>query len=380
MVGEIEAFGGLATAGLAASVIDRSEGHAGDAQANCANCDAPLTGNFCANCGQSAHVHRTVGHLVEEFTHGILHVDTKAWRTLPRLIFQPGKLTREYIHGKRARYIAPLALFLFTIFLMFFVFGFIADSIDSNKVMQFDGSPVNVSDAQDNLNEAREELKDAQAELAEAKADPDSPPGLAGTFAGKVAASQAGVMTAEEALKRAKAAPTKVRKAPEKMTWQQRVQEFAKSDDSTVNLGSPELNKRVRHALENPDLALYKVEQKAYKLSFLLVPLSLPFLWLLFPFRRNVNMYDHTVFALYSLSFMSLLVIVFALTMQGPPWLTSITSMLWFAVPLHMFAQLKGTYQLGWLGALWRTFWLLIFSFLSLAIFLIGITVLGLID
>lgn len=380
MVGEIEAFGGMATAGLAASAIDGAGGHAGQSAANCANCDAALTGRFCANCGQSAHVHRTVGHLVEEFTHGILHVDTKAWRTLPRLVFQPGKLTREYIHGKRARYIAPLALFLFTIFLMFFVFGFLADSIDSNKVMQFDGAPVNVAGAQEKLNEAREELKNAQAQLAEAQSDPDAPPGLAGTFSGKVAATQAAVAIAEDSLKRARAAPAKVRKTPEKMTWQQRVQEFAKSDDSTVNLGSPELNKRVRHALENPDLALYKIEQKAYKLSFLLVPMSLPFLWLLFPFRRKVNMYDHTVFALYSLSFMSLLVIAFALTMQGPPWLASITSLLWFAVPLHMFAQLKGAYELGWLGALWRTFWLMIFSFVTLAIFLVGITVLGLID
>ena len=147
-----------------------------------------------------------------------------------------------------------------------------------------------------------------------------------------------------------------------------------------VNLGSKSLNDKVRHALQNPDLVVYKIQQKAYKLSFLLVPLSLPFLWLLFPFRRSVSMYDHTVFALYSLSFMSLLFVTYALATQGPAWPVSLADLLILAIPVHMYAQLKGTYGLGWGGALWRTFWLLIFSGFALSLFAIGIVFVGLID
>ena len=38
-----------------------------------------------------AHLHRTLGHMIEEFLHGILHFDTRAWRTLPLLAWKPGK-------------------------------------------------------------------------------------------------------------------------------------------------------------------------------------------------------------------------------------------------------------------------------------------------
>ena len=48
----------------------------------------------------------------------------------------------------------------------------------------------------------------------------------------------------------------------------------------------------------------------AYKFSWLLIPISVPFLWLLFPFSRRYHLYDHTVFVTYSLSFMMMLVIV----------------------------------------------------------------------
>ena len=35
------------------------------------------------------------------------------------LAFHPGALTRRYIAGERARFVSPLALFLFSVFLMF---------------------------------------------------------------------------------------------------------------------------------------------------------------------------------------------------------------------------------------------------------------------
>ena len=40
----------------------------------------------------------------------------------PELFFHPGRLTRRYIDGERAKFVSPMALFLFTVFLMFAVF------------------------------------------------------------------------------------------------------------------------------------------------------------------------------------------------------------------------------------------------------------------
>ncbi len=60
-------------------------------------------------------------------------------------------------------------------------------------------------------------------------------------------------------------------------------------------------------AKANPGLLLYKLQTNAYKLSWLLIPLSLPFMWLLFPFSRRFKMYDHTVVVTYSIAFMTML-------------------------------------------------------------------------
>ena len=104
MTVDIEAGGALATAGLAAKAIEGESGSKGKKHpATCANCHAPLAGRFCHSCGQAAHVHRSIWHMLEEGLHGVLHFDSKMWRTLPLLVARPGLLTRRYIDGQRAR-------------------------------------------------------------------------------------------------------------------------------------------------------------------------------------------------------------------------------------------------------------------------------------
>ena len=60
-------------------------------------------------------------------------------------------------------------------------------------------------------------------------------------------------------------------------------------------------------AFANPALILYKLQANAYKFAWALIPLSLPFMWLLYPFSRRFHTYDHFVFVTYSISFMLLL-------------------------------------------------------------------------
>ena len=409
MAGEIEAMGAMTTAGLAASTLDGPGSHPARrgaaarpiegevpplhrdehdlAHGACANCGTTLTGNFCAACGQSAHVHRSIGHIFEEFLHGIWHFDSKAWATLPQLVFTPGRLTRDYVYGKRAGYIAPLALFLFSIFLMFFVFGMLGGPDINGALNAAGGEPV--ADARTKVANAKAELSDAQDEIDGAK----SVRGTAlvgGAVAAKIAAKEAELATAQGALAAAQAAPVPADKA--KGRWQDQLADGVRSGQLKINFGSATIDSRIREALLNPDFALYRIEQKAYKLSFLLIPLSLPTLWLLFVFRRDVHTYDHVVFALYSLSFMSLLFVVIALLAKFDP--TSVShkggnadftfghfgGIALFAAPVHMFVQLKGAYRLGWFGALWRTFVLSIASIVTLGLFAAMIVVIGLAD
>src|SRR5690349_22306240 len=80
----------------------------------------------------------------------------------------------------------------------------------------------------------------------------------------------------------------------------------------------------IENARDNPDLVSMRVQDAASKYSWLLIPFSVPFMWLLFPLRRRFNTYDHTVFVTYSLSFMMLLVVVGGLLVEaGMPGLAS---------------------------------------------------------
>lgn len=97
----------------------------GDAHPQCLNCGTTLIGQHCHNCGQSSHVHRTISAIGHDLAHGVFHFEGKIWRTLPLLALKPGELTRRYIAGERARFVSPLALFLFSVFLMFAVFSLI---------------------------------------------------------------------------------------------------------------------------------------------------------------------------------------------------------------------------------------------------------------
>ena len=131
MVGEFEGLGEAVTGAMAGRAVEPESGDEPRAMrmsADCLNCRAALTGSYCARCGQKAHVHRTMGAFFHDLLHGVLHVDGKAWQTLPLLAWQPGKLTRRYIDGQRARFVSPMALFLFSVFVMFAMLNLTIDS------------------------------------------------------------------------------------------------------------------------------------------------------------------------------------------------------------------------------------------------------------
>jgi hypothetical protein len=379
MSDSIEAFGALADAGLVATALDSAGGinHAetAHAQHRCANCDTALSGEFCSNCGQKAHVHRSILHVGEEFLHGITHFEGKAWTTLPMLMFRPGKLTRDYIMGKRARYIAPVPLFLLVVFLMFFVFSFV--KIDPNiggGATDDNGKQLTQAEAIRELPKIEAELRDLDRQIAAATANGDSMalPGLSG--------ARIGVAAARDSVKaRAEGEISNPLELPGAIAAEMGAEK--KGDDWSVNLGNQTLNQKARNALNNPGLVFYKIQSKAYKLSFLLVPLSLPWLWLMFAWKRDVRLYDHAVFALYSLSFMSLLFVIGSIAVATKVSFGGFWFALILVAPLgHMFTQLKGAYALSRFSAAWRTMALAIGSLFSLSLYALLMIVLGILD
>jgi hypothetical protein len=96
----------------------------------------------------------------------------------------------------------------------------------------------------------------------------------------------------------------------------------------------------------------------------------------MFFWRRGITMYDHAVFVLYSLSFMALLVVPLAL-LEMAGMNRAAMLLLCFIPPVHMFMQLRGTYRLGVMSALWRTVVLLFVSGTVFLLYLLLILVLS---
>jgi hypothetical protein len=425
---------------------------------SCANCGATLAGAYCQNCGQSSHIHRSLLHMIEEVLHGILHFDTKSWRTIPALIYKPGQLTKQYIDGKRTAFVSPLALFLFLIFLMFFIFSltmnaptnhgdtnstdtrgavvkelkaaqlsmsqqvakqaklkpFSEDAIElraemnetrieirelQNEIDSIDGKELSIPALQESLADAEKNLSDLKnTQLNFTLSDEDALNSESSAYlqnediAQNVSFAESEVsyfkkqIAAElKAIEKKKAKAKKAANNEANNTANDAANNAAlKSGEKIVKIDNvdvkyrnnsvfPNLDARIEHAVKNPDLTLFKMKKNSSALAILLLPLSLPFLWLLFAFRRQFVMFDHAVFALYSLSFMCILMSIIAIMAKYE--FTFMASLLFaFAPPLHMFSQLRNAYSLTKSEALWRTIVLLFIALISLTFFAIIVT------
>lgn len=112
------------------------------------------------------------------------------------------------------------------------------------------------------------------------------------------------------------------------------------------------------------------MQANSYKFSWLLIPLSVPFVWLLFLWRRKFRAYDHAIFVTYSLAFMSMLFIVLSImgVMNAHTALIATAAML--IPPIYIYKQLRGAYGLSRFSAIWRLAFLLVFIAIVLVLFL----------
>ena len=129
-------------------------------------------------------------------------------------------------------------------------------------------------------------------------------------------------------------------------------------------------DKTIKKWNDNPNLMLYKLQSNSYKFSWLLIPLSLPFVWLLFFWKRRFRAYDHAIFVTYSIAFMSLLFIVISILVKvgAPEWLSA--GLAFIVPPIHIYKQLRHAYDLSRFSAYWRLALLLIFITIIASLFI----------
>lgn len=90
---------------------------------NCLNCNAEIAGRFCHICGQeNLETKESTWHLVTHFFNDITHFDGKFFNTLRYLVLKPGFVSTEYMKGRRASYLNPIRMYVFTSAIFFLIF------------------------------------------------------------------------------------------------------------------------------------------------------------------------------------------------------------------------------------------------------------------
>ena len=300
MSSELEAVGAGSIGGLSSATKADLSGQP------CRNCGHDVAERFCPNCGQlAASFHRPVWSLIGEAISDSFALDGRLARTLPTLLFRPGRLTKAYTSGKRARYVPPFRLFLLASVLFYLsLFTVIANSgwiTDMHLGNSTDGTIV-VSVGEDE----EQTLVDADG-----------------------------------------------------MVDRELATELLKNSGDADGVQADVVADRVANVFENPRAFQAELKTWAPRLSVLLVPMTILALALLHIWRRKLYIYDHAVHALHLHSWMYLTgtaVMLLAPMTGGIIWA-------WYgaAFAIYVWRSLIVSYGSGWLMSLLRLLILLVF-------------------
>jgi hypothetical protein len=133
---------------------------------NCLNCNAEVQGKYCHICGQeNIEPKETFWMLATHFAYDVLHFDGKFFSTLKYLLLKPGFLSHEYLRGRRASYLHPIRMYVFTSAIFFIIFfSFIIKPDEIAKSINSTSNPLSeehVSVFRDSLSAAYAKATDS---------------------------------------------------------------------------------------------------------------------------------------------------------------------------------------------------------------------------
>ena len=97
-------------------------------QEKCLNCGHPFLNRekFCPECGQKNKGKKiTFGSFIKEVFNGFISWDAKFWTTIIPLLTKPGKVSKDFVEGKRMRYSNPFQFYLTISIVFFLILGLI---------------------------------------------------------------------------------------------------------------------------------------------------------------------------------------------------------------------------------------------------------------
>lgn len=91
---------------------------------DCLNCGTHLRGQYCGHCGQRSRSRLiSLWELITDAFGDLFEIDSRLWKTVVPMMVRPGRLTHDYLQGRRARFMPPFRMYL-VMSLIFFVIAF----------------------------------------------------------------------------------------------------------------------------------------------------------------------------------------------------------------------------------------------------------------
>jgi len=269
---------------------------------NCKNCDTSFVGNFCPNCGQSVKDYeKPFGLLIYDLMGNIFAFDTRLWKTMKAVLFQPGKMAGEFILGHRVRYMPPFRFYVFVSFVFFLLLNY-----STSENLLHSGLNDNKTSVGITLNLHDEDVPKDSVNNVLQKGD------------SKVITS---------------------------------INDLDKIEDVDGNT-----NTKVKEIIENPKLFLSEFFKYLSWILFFLMPLYGSLLWLFF--RKSYQYYlGHLIFAINQHSFLFIIFTVMLLLKNVLPQVGSfINGWLIILVPVYSVIGAHRLYKKKWLTVFGRLF------------------------
>ncbi len=323
----------------------------------CLNCGTPLAGPFCHYCGQpDKNMLRFFPVLLRELLSDFLDFDSRFARTMKPLLLHPGKLTRDYLDGRRFRYTPPLRLYIFASMAFFLIAamlasGAITSNEDGDKIFSLGSSGASVQ-IEKGLEEAVKagEMSEAEAaKLSEAVKEK-----LASTDAMDSSATGFSIGEKEEE------DVININGTP----WNRETNPFLVPGapdfiNDWINNEIEQSPQKGREIEANPNIIVDKIMDVLPIAVFIMLPLvALLFkFWYLFSGHYYI---EHLIHALHNHAFLFVVFILMILADAVAGWKEPDAQSLWTQVagwidivlviwiPLYLLISLKKVYRQGW--------------------------------
>ncbi len=360
-------------AGMAAAGgLDSGTHHPVEKGAPCRNCGGVVEERFCTVCGQlGADFHRPIWDLVSSSIGDMFGLDGRLWRSLPMLVLRPGRMTRDYIEGRRARFVPPFRLFLLTSVIFFLTVFTVLENQPWLKELRFtpgdqpNGTFVLGGDVQFRIDASRsaqtlrEEL--ARQDLtAEERADIEA--ALKAVEEGGEALST--FMSPDGSIDR-EALRRSITESNPDLTPAQLATAQATAD-------------RMANFYENQDRFGARMKEWAPRFTLLFLPVFSLLLALSYAWHRKRFIYDHLITGLHFQTFVYVLsTVLILLSTAVPAAAPAAGGGAFLIVFVYLIRMLRVTYDTGYIMAFLRTCFLLIGAMFALSLLTVGLVMLS---